>query len=451
VSVSNQQQVLPTVGRKSGAAQAPVARQGSPFRSGFALRAIAEFECIGSACEDTCCSGWSVPLSRDDLVRLKRATRADLEMRRSFAEAVDERTDAPVQGATGQLSMGADGYCAFLDREKLCKVQNSSGSDSIPTVCGLYPRRISSIGSRLEMTPLASCPEATRRLLLQPDGVELVEVDPAHYPRIVANHIVPDRSADPFERHMDDVRNVILELLRQPDIPFAVRFLFTTALADGVHGFFGRNHPAFDTPRLAATLSQFTDAENLAQIWRSFDETAPEYTLGASVAYQVIAPKANGSRKLTELFARAMSTYGPETGLEAAFTERAIALDNALGDRWDAYFTRLSINYWVQSYLDADSLLEHCRALAIQLQAIRFLVLGEPPLDQVRLDVEASAASPEALAKAFDEAFVRVVYRFARATEHDPDFCKSVNSALDSNGFAGLGHIVRLIPRDMAS
>jgi hypothetical protein len=169
------------------------------------------------------------------------------------------------------------------------------------------------------------------------------------------------------------------------------------------------------------------------------------------VAYQVIAPKANGSRKLTELFARAMSTYGPESGLEAAFMQRAVALDTALGDRWDSYFTRLSINSWVQSYLDADSLLEHCRILAIQLQAIRFLVLGEPPLEQARLAVEAGTAPPETLEQAFDEAFVRVVYRFARATEHDPDFCRSVNSALDSNGFAGLGHIVRLIPRDMAS
>jgi lysine-N-methylase len=444
VSRTTHQKHLPTLRTRSAAAERP------RFGSGVALRAIADFECLGSECEDTCCSGWSIPLSSDDLNRLRKAANRNIGTRRTFQAVVAHQSDGPVQGTAGRLTMGSTGRCSFLDEEQLCEIQKSSGPQSIPTVCGLYPRRMSVLGSRLELTPLMSCPEAARNLLLETDGADLVEVDPARFPRVVANHVVPKHSDDPFERHLDDVRGVMLQLLKQDGIPFEVRFFFTATLADGLQDFFGRGHPDFDQARLAATLHQFTNGETLAQLWAALDKTVPDYTLGASVAYQVIAPRAQGSRKLTELFARAMSTFGPESGLEVAFTERAAALDNLLGTRWDAYFTRFSINSWVQSYLESDTVLEHCRSLAIRLQTIRFLVLGDPQLEEARVQVASGAAPAGDLEQAFDAAFVRVVYRFARATEHDPEFWASVTAALDANGFSSFGHVTRLIPRRMA-
>jgi Fe-S-cluster containining protein len=444
VSALNQQKRFPAVGRPSAPGRA------SHFRSGVAIRAIADFECLGSDCEDQCCSGWNIPLSEDDLVRLRRATNADLGSRKALRSLLSTHRDSPVKGTVGQLDMGGDGRCSFLDTENLCRVQRTSGPDSIPTVCAVYPRSVSSVGSRFEMTPLVSCPEAVRRLILDPTGAELVTVDPDKYPRLVINHAVSTDSRDPFEVHMDEVRNLILELLGQKDIPFEVRFLFTAALAHGLHDFFGRGHPDFDESRLSATLTQFTDAETLARLWESFDGTDPEYTLGASVAYQVIAPRAVGSRRLTELFARAMSTFGSESGLELSFSERARASDTALGARWDSHFTRLSINSWLQGYLDSTTLMEHCRTLALRLQAIRFLVLGDPQLEEVRLLVKSGSAPLQHMERALDEAFVRVVYRFARATEHDPTFWAGVSSDLDGNGFTTFGHVARLIPRSMA-
>lgn len=421
-----------------------------PFKSGLALKSIADFACLGSSCEDDCCSGWSVPLSEDDVERMRRATRTDIGTRKTFQAIMGDQTDSRVvRGTTAILPMGDDGSCSFLNSEKLCKIQIAAGPEAIPTVCGLYPRRMSAVGTRLEMTPLLSCPEAVRGLLLSPDGAHLVDLDPKAHTRIVANHFVPESPQEPYERYMDDVRALILELLNQSDVPFEVRLFWVTAFANGVDGFFGRGCDTFDEGVLRETLRQFADAGNLAQLWTEFENITPEHTLGASVAYQVITPRAKSSRKLTELFARAMSTYGPESGLEAAFIRQAQALDTALAPRWDAYFTRLSIHSWVQGYLDSDTIMDHCRSLAIRLHTIRFLILGDPDLDEVRHQVEGGRAQIAELEDAFDKAFVRVLYQFTRATDHDPEFWEGINADLDSNGFNTFGHVVRLVPRSM--
>ncbi len=92
------------------------------FHSGVALRAIVEFQCLGSACEHTCCSGWRIPLSKNDLEGLEGAVSFSAEARATFDRVVKKGVQLPVLGTVGELAMDVNGLCGFLDEDQLCGV-----------------------------------------------------------------------------------------------------------------------------------------------------------------------------------------------------------------------------------------------------------------------------------------------------------------------------------------
>ena len=53
----------------------------------LAARYVARFACIGPACEDTCCSGWSIPVDRDHYRRLKQVMGGSAAERERFRAA----------------------------------------------------------------------------------------------------------------------------------------------------------------------------------------------------------------------------------------------------------------------------------------------------------------------------------------------------------------------------
>jgi lysine-N-methylase len=120
------------------------------------------FACISSACEDTCCQGWSVPIDRETYARYETA-----EMMKPHMGKLIVLNPNPLSSSDyGRMNLAPNGACAFLDSDRLCGIQKQLGSTMLSDTCATYPRAIATRSGEQEKALNLSCPEAARLTLL---------------------------------------------------------------------------------------------------------------------------------------------------------------------------------------------------------------------------------------------------------------------------------------------
>jgi lysine-N-methylase len=141
----------------------------------MAPRYAASFQCLGSACPDTCCRGWTIGVDRPTLERWKRD---DMRLGGIPLVAYTEPA-APQETLVGDqsavMTRNDDGACLCLAEDKWCKVHQALGEAVLPDLCSTFPRRRLQAGDRISHYLSPSCPEVTRLALSRPDALDLVE------------------------------------------------------------------------------------------------------------------------------------------------------------------------------------------------------------------------------------------------------------------------------------
>lgn len=126
----------------------------------------ANFRCIGSACEDTCCQDWAVPV--DKAAFEKYRTLPAGPMRALLNENVVRNAANSTPATFAIIKMASTGLCPMLSESGLCGVQQVHGEESLCHVCATYPRIEHSFQGVSETALTLSCPQAARVVLLNP-------------------------------------------------------------------------------------------------------------------------------------------------------------------------------------------------------------------------------------------------------------------------------------------
>jgi lysine-N-methylase len=141
------------------------------------------FRCIGSACEDSCCIGWSVPIDQATYEKYQTIPAGplraaiDIHIRPAASSAADSNP-----GQFASVRMPASQQCPFLTEDRLCRIQSDHGEAFLSTTCATYPRVVHWIDGLRDATLSLSCPEAARLVLLSPHL--LAPISPADYLQI---------------------------------------------------------------------------------------------------------------------------------------------------------------------------------------------------------------------------------------------------------------------------
>lgn len=123
------------------------------------------FQCIGSACEDTCCQGWGVPIDQTTYEKY----RSTEFLKPHLGTLIQLNTTNPTTSDYARIPLTIQSACPFLDAERLCAIQKQLGQEMLSVTCATYPRAVSTNGSQAERALNLSCPEAARLTLLDPD------------------------------------------------------------------------------------------------------------------------------------------------------------------------------------------------------------------------------------------------------------------------------------------
>jgi lysine-N-methylase len=130
---------------------------------------IKEFSCIGSACEDTCCAGWRVNIDEETYKKYKKVKEFDMKSR--FDKNIIRNRSNPTKNNFAKMQM-VKGNCTFLNKDGWCDIQSNLGEDYLCNTCTIYPRRNNKVNGVFEQSLTVSCPEATRLVLLNENGIE---------------------------------------------------------------------------------------------------------------------------------------------------------------------------------------------------------------------------------------------------------------------------------------
>ena len=132
-----------------------------------------KFRCIGSDCEETCCTGFQVDIDLDTF--MKYQTMPPGFLRTLIDERIvapSEQTRAIVPSAQAWIKLLPSNTCPFLNKDRLCQIQVELGESYLSSACSSYPRSSVTINNVVDRSLILSCPEASRIVLLDPNLLE---------------------------------------------------------------------------------------------------------------------------------------------------------------------------------------------------------------------------------------------------------------------------------------
>ncbi len=400
-----------------------------------ALRYMRRFRCVGGACEETCCAGWTVPVDRAHHQALKKAMGGSRTDRERFRDAHVRNPD-PVADPRRHalLKLLPSGSCTMLTSEGMCSTQARFGEALLPDTCATYPRVMNTIGERIELSGSLSCPEASRLALLAHDALELDVIEQSSLPRMNISSAIAEDAEDHYARYLDPVRGTILGLLSLPNVPLSARMFLVARMADRTRPFFHRGCSTFDEALLARELDTAVDETLVRTCVAGFRSLQPSGPRAGFVLVHALRERLaldSGARSFRELVRTVFDSYGALDGNEvtvepaallAAYHTRRDPWQAQHGDRIDAVFTNYAKHYWLKDwFLASPNLLIHAQKLHLRVALLRFLLLSHPEL---------GSPSEEDSAARLEKVAVRVVYKFARANEHSHEFVAQMESLL---------------------
>ena len=400
----------------------------------------ARFRCLGSACEDTCCGGWQVPIDERDYGRI---TSVPAETLRSLIDGaiIRDRNDTARPGtAYARIRMLPSGQCPLLSAEKLCRVQLECGESHLPRICAEYPRNSYCIDGLSESELSLSCPEAARLVLFSPS-------------------LISDKEATVYQLTWDErlelgtdlrpyfwqIREAIVSLLLNRRFPLWQRLHLVGSFCRRLEGFVeGETKRTF-----AALLDGFSRAIGDPTLRVSMEETPVDFGLQLEIVLSLLAERVNGAvisptaRRVLDLFAAGLG-HRRGASLQTQ-TARYIEAHVRHFSRFFGHNPRMLENLLVNAVLRdafpfgkaliaAGGVPEPKKAFAmltIQFALIKGLLIG----------VGGARGSQ------FDRAdVVQTVQTASRLFEHNPGFLSNAYSLLQTRGLAdarGLATLLR--------
>jgi lysine-N-methylase len=188
--------------------------------SGHAVDYVSRFQCVGSACEDTCCSGWNVHVDEATYRKYEALPQGPLRvLMQSSLKKCSPDVASPTAASTGdpqygQIQMDAAGACPFLNAEKLCQIQARYGEELLSSMCATYPRIVHSVEGAEERALSLSCPEAARLVLDAPGMLSTPGMLPGFLPGMPGTQAMAgSREAVSLVGCFGEIREFVLGML----------------------------------------------------------------------------------------------------------------------------------------------------------------------------------------------------------------------------------------------
>lgn len=185
-----------------------------------------EFMCTGPQCPDNCCQeNWTINIDPATFQFYKLHPELSKLMQPYLRVNHDLATQ---QETPAFLKQNAKtGGCDLQEANGLCKVHKKFGINALSSTCAVYPRSYHPLAGDQLLVMTESCPEIARKLIEDPDALEL-DLAPLE---VWDRYIMKDQTEfnSDYQRRFQLLQG-LLTLLRYRDISFEMRLFVATLL-----------------------------------------------------------------------------------------------------------------------------------------------------------------------------------------------------------------------------
>lgn len=159
-----------------------------------------QFRCIGGDCPESCCDGWCVLWTSQEIDNLKSA-----DVSAGLKERIDNSFSYTEEHKKYMINLCNDGRCPFHNRETdLCDIQHELGEKALSTVCGTYPRNYIENHNYLIRWCSTSCPAVIDLLFKDERATEIENIIARNYNKLNRAAIILDSASvikdDPIKK-----------------------------------------------------------------------------------------------------------------------------------------------------------------------------------------------------------------------------------------------------------
>ena len=180
-------------------------------------QAVAQFQCLGDQCPETCCKGWGMQLMPQTVEKYKVDAPELLEAVTSGEAEFIMRRDPDTD------------YCVKFDAG-WCGIHKAYGEEFLGDACHFYPRITRSLGATVLTSAAMSCPEAARLMLFTPDALTWGERSEVRVPFSLRN-VLP---AGIDEASALALHDVFLSMTRDENYDASASLMRVSALARAI-------------------------------------------------------------------------------------------------------------------------------------------------------------------------------------------------------------------------
>lgn len=393
---------------------------------------VSSFSCTGLACEDNCCTGWTVHVDKKTFNAYRQAKTPELAERLESKVKRSRGLNSVTQYARIEMKPVTQ-ECPFME-EKLCAIQKTLGEDKLSDTCATYPRNNRVSGGQHEQSLTLSCPEAARLALLKADAMDFVEGTMRVRPEVISTS-KPKHGLS--AELVSSVRVFGLQLMRTEGLELwqklAVLGFFCEQLTQHIK--------AARHSKISSLLEEAANMVTSGAIVDALIELQPDYAIQATVFSSLWQLKINRKHSpVQEAVQKAVALgLGADPETHDVSKEMLIA-------RYTAGVKRLplamkEVPFLLENYLINEMFNEvfpfgeaapdkHFLKLVTRFGLVRLML---------------SAQCTESVSMPTNEQMARTVQVFCRQYQHDVKFAKSVNTALENTGWDSLEKIYRFL------
>lgn len=408
----------------------------------LALDYYSKFSCIGSACEDSCCSGWRVDIDKQTYKKYKSNKHKILGP--LFKSGVKRNESSSTDDCYGVISLDSQGNCMFLEQDKLCKIQKNMGAEALSPVCANYPRTANQLGGQFEYSLGLSCPEVARLALLKQEPLGFIEV--RKNPSLAGSGSLIRQKWERGEESpaklalIYDLRALIIGILQYRTINIDARLMILGLLLESTEKSVGTEFEMLEK-NLPMVLAEYAEMlPHAMKIQVELEKIEPDYSLKFSVFKDIISAlmpkiiKGRFSECLQEA-AEGLSfkSENPKSDSDIICNLRKFnslicrpylkanpnIFENYLVDY--AFRTTFPLKY--------KSVLLHFREMVCNYLILKFLILGMAAYHK-KLD---------------DDLIVKLFQSFSRVSAHNSNYLTTIISSLENRNMGDFRALLALL------
>lgn len=179
------------------------------------------FSCKGGICRSSCCSGWSIRLSKNETKKMKKKLLAGDKIK-----LVDESARNDIIYA--EMILNENGDCPFLNEEKMCSLQKKYGERILFDICTQYPRNYFRYFNDWNMSLSLGCERVLEILLEEKDGLSIERTEKKLPEKLGLEQWINERNIKQFPdsiHYYYEIKNICICILQAREISIEKRII----------------------------------------------------------------------------------------------------------------------------------------------------------------------------------------------------------------------------------